>query len=87
MPENFSNRWFVFSTHNIRTCSTKNKGTLAFLRELGVSLQGELQQISRAEIGHIIVSMPDSCRVWVSAGGGHTRYRLKLNIFYAFKAK
>ena len=51
---------------------TKNKGTLVFLEELGVALQEEWQQILRAEISHIIFSMPDRCLTWVAARGGNT---------------
>ena len=53
----------------------KKKGTLVhvFLEELGVALQEELQQIPRAEIRHIIFSIPGRCRAWVAARGGHTR--------------
>ena len=43
---------------------TKNKGTLVFLQVLGVALQGEWQQIPRADIRYIIFSMPDRCCAW-----------------------
>ena len=71
--QNMQYKYVSIQNSNIDVRRTKNKGTLEFLQELGVALQEELQQILRAEIRHIIFSMPNRCHAWVAEHGGHNR--------------
>ena len=46
---------------SVYTHRTKNKGSIVFLQELSVALQGEWQRILKVAILHTS-SMPDRCR-------------------------